>query len=45
MKHEDNSIAIRIRESIKAIDSKAQVIIFGSRERGDSKIESEVILY
>jgi predicted nucleotidyltransferase len=45
MKHEDNSIAQRIRDSIKAIDSKAQVIFFGSRARGDSKIESVVILY
>lgn len=41
MKREDNSIAKRIRDSIKAIDSKAQVIIFGSRARGDSKIESD----
>jgi predicted nucleotidyltransferase len=41
MKHEDKSIARRIRESIKVIDSKAQVIIFGSRARGDSKIESD----
>jgi predicted nucleotidyltransferase len=41
MKHEDNSIAERIRDSIKAIDYKAQIIIFGSRARGDSRIESD----
>jgi predicted nucleotidyltransferase len=41
MKLEDNSIAKRIRESINVIDSKAEVIIFGSRARGDSKRESD----
>jgi len=41
MKKEDNNIAKLIRNSIKVIDSKAQVIIFGSRARGDAKIESD----
>ena len=41
MKTEDKSIAKRIRESINVIDSKAEVIIFGSRARGDSKRESD----
>ena len=41
MKKEDNNIAKRIRNSIKNIDSKAQVIIFGSRARGDAKKESD----
>jgi uncharacterized protein len=41
MKQEDNNIAKRIRDSIKVIDAKAQVIIFGSRARGDAKSESD----
>ena len=41
MKKEDDHIARRIRETIKIIDSKAQVIIFGSRARGDAKKESD----
>ena len=41
MKQKDNIIAKRIRTSIKTIDPKAQVIIFGSRARGDSKEESD----
>jgi uncharacterized protein len=41
MKQEDNHIAERIRETINVVDSKAQVIIFGSRARGDSKKESD----
>lgn len=41
MKQEDNYIAKQIRESINVIDSKAQVIIFGSRARGDAKSESD----
>jgi uncharacterized protein len=41
MRLEDNHIAKQIKNSIKTIDSKAQVIIFGSRARGDSKIESD----
>jgi uncharacterized protein len=41
MKQEDNNIARRIKLSIKAIDPKAQVIIFGSRARGDAKEESD----
>lgn len=41
MKPEDNHIAGRIRKTIKFIDSKAQVIIFGSRARGDARKESD----
>lgn len=41
MKQEDNNIAGRIRDSIKVIDSKTQVIIFGSRARGDARRESD----
>ncbi|MDP3002046.1 MAG: nucleotidyltransferase domain-containing protein [Bacteroidales bacterium] len=41
MKQEDNNIAKRIRDSIKVIDTKAQVIIFGSRARGDARRESD----
>lgn len=41
MKQEDSNIAKRIRTSIETIDPKAQVIIFGSRARGDAKKESD----
>jgi uncharacterized protein len=41
MKQEDNHIAKQIRDSINFIDSKAQVIIFGSRARGDARRESD----
>ena len=41
MKQEDGIIAKRIRESIEVVDSNAQVIIFGSRARGDSRRESD----
>jgi uncharacterized protein len=41
MKQEDNYIAKQIRDCIDVIDSKAQVIIFGSRARGDAKRESD----
>jgi len=41
MKQEDSNIAKRIRTSIETIDPEAQVIIFGSRARGDSKEESD----
>jgi len=41
MKQKDNNIAKRIRTSIETIDPKAQVIIFGSRARGDAKDESD----
>jgi len=41
MTHKDNDIIKRIKTSIKIIDPKAQVIIFGSRARGDAKIESD----
>jgi len=38
---QDSNIAKRIRTSIETIDPKAQVIIFGSRARGDAKEESD----
>lgn len=41
MRQKDNNIATRIRDIVKQIDSRAQVIIFGSRARGDAKIESD----
>ncbi len=41
MNQKDNIIAGRISTSIKSIDPSAQVIIFGSRARGDSKEESD----
>jgi len=41
MKQEDSNIAKRIRTSIETIDPKAQVIIFGSRARGEAKNESD----
>ena len=41
MTQKDNDIIKRIKTSIKAIDPKAQVIIFGSRARGDAKKESD----
>jgi predicted nucleotidyltransferase len=41
MKQEDNNIAKLIRDNIKVIDTKAQVIVFGSRARGDAKRDSD----
>jgi predicted nucleotidyltransferase len=41
MKEKDTHIAKRIREEIKSIDPKAQVILFGSRARGDAKKDSD----
>ena len=41
MKQEDNYIAKRIRDSISLIDSKAPIIVFGSRARGDARRESD----
>ncbi len=41
MKQKDNNIVKRIRTSIKEIDPNAQIIIFGSRARGDAKEESD----
>lgn len=41
MKKEDNNIAGKIRSSIKGIDPNAQVIVFGSRARGDAKEDSD----
>jgi uncharacterized protein len=41
MRQEDNHIAKLIRDNIYFIDSKAQVIIFGSRARGDARRESD----
>jgi predicted nucleotidyltransferase len=41
MKQEDSYIANKIKDSIALVDSKAQVIVFGSRARGDAKRESD----
>jgi predicted nucleotidyltransferase len=41
MKQEDSYIAKKIRDSISLIDSTAQVIVFGSRARGDARRESD----
>ena len=41
MTQKDNNIIKLIKTSIMAIDPKAQVIIFGSRARGDAKKESD----
>jgi uncharacterized protein len=41
MKEKDAYIARRIREEIESIDPKAQVILFGSRARGDAKKDSD----
>jgi uncharacterized protein len=41
MKNEDNIIAGKIRNTIKSVDPKAQVIIFGSRARGDANKDSD----
>ena len=41
MKQEDNNIAYRIKESVKAVDPEAQVTVFGSRARGDAKRDSD----
>ncbi len=41
MKQEDSYIAKKIKDSISLIDSRAQVIVFGSRARGDARRESD----
>jgi len=41
MRKKDSHIAGRIREEIRAVDPKAQVILFGSRARGDAKKDSD----
>jgi predicted nucleotidyltransferase len=41
MTHKDNHIIKRIKATINTIDPKAQVIIFGSRARGDAKKGSD----
>ena len=41
MTQKDYNIIKLIKTSVKAIDPKAQVIIFGSRARGDAKKESD----
>jgi uncharacterized protein len=41
MKEKDVHIARRIREEIKSVDPKAQVVLFGSRARGDAKKDSD----
>ena len=37
----ESNIAQRIREDIRSIDHTAQVILFGSRARGDAKKDSD----
>lgn len=37
----ESHIISRIREEIKTIDSKAKIILFGSRARGDAKKDSD----
>jgi len=41
MKQKDNNIAKKIRTKVQTVDPKAQVIIFGSRARGDARKESD----
>ena len=41
MKEKDNYIVNRIKEVIRTIDPTAQVILFGSRARGDAKQDSD----
>jgi predicted nucleotidyltransferase len=41
MTQKDNNIIKLIKTGIMAIDPKAQVIIFGSRARGDAKKDSD----
>jgi predicted nucleotidyltransferase len=41
MNEKDSHIVIRIHEEIRAVDPTAQVILFGSRARGDAKIDSD----
>jgi len=41
MKLKDDHIARRIHEAVHSVDPKAQVILFGSRARGDAKKDSD----
>jgi uncharacterized protein len=41
MTQQDNNIVKMIKSSIRSIDTKAQVIIFGSRARGDARKDSD----
>ena len=41
MKTEDNPIAKKIREVVSSVDPLAEVILFGSRARGDAKPDSD----
>lgn len=41
MTKNESNIADRIREEIKSIDKKAEIILFGSRARGDAKKDSD----
>ena len=41
MTPKDNNIIKSIKSSIRSIDPKAQVIIFGSRARGDARKDSD----
>ena len=41
MKVKTKKFAIRIRQNIKSIDPEAEVILYGSRARGDERSESD----
>ena len=41
MREKDSHIVIRILEVVRTIDPTAQVILFGSRARGDAKQDSD----
>jgi len=41
MTKNESNIAQRIREEIRSTDPTAKVILFGSRERGDAKKDSD----
>jgi predicted nucleotidyltransferase len=36
-----NELTYRVKESVKSLDPKAKVILFGSKARGDSRITSD----
>ena len=37
----NNIITEKIKQTVKAADASAQVLLFGSRARGDAKIDSD----
>jgi uncharacterized protein len=36
-----NELTYKVKESVKSIDPKARVILYGSRARGDNKVTSD----